>query len=308
MIIEKHENQEKQAKVSFNGVIKRFNLPDKFEEFKCTCETCYGFQQNEFDNIIISYIDDEEDKVIISNEFDYEQARLFANNPNIQFLKIFLDSKLWNDASRLSMTLESVHPEGDPIRSGMTFDKQQFSVQDSKLNNRNNEVSDYPKFDKSVEALLSDINSKVDQKSPDQPQDSFCLIPRSESQNIIEEKVVSKNESIIKETTNNEEDTKSSDEEKEKERRKQNVLDRIRRKALEDRLKAEIREENQHIEENQQIEEKKEIPLQQEEIKEVKEEINIQQEPVYDEKKSEPEILKEPHNQKKSKNLIKNLL
>jgi hypothetical protein len=319
MNIEKPDGQEKQAKVSFNGVIKRFNLPDKFEDFKSFCENCYGFQQNDFENIIISYIDDEEDKVIISNEFDYEQARLFANNPNIQFLKIFLESKQWNDPSRLSVTLESLHPEGDPIRSGMTFDKQQFSVLDSKLQKKTSEVVDYPKFDKSMEALLSDINHKIDEKSPDVPQESFFLIPRSESQNVVEEKPLSKNASEIKEDNYNNEDGKSSDEEKEKERRKLKVLERIRKKALEDRLKAEIHLEKHQISDNlketekiisekqEKVEVEVDIPVSQEKINDVKEEINIPQEMVYDEKKyeqvNEPDDIKEkpePEEEKKT--------
>src|ERR1700712_698268 len=86
-------SQQKQAKVSLNGIIKRFNIPEKFDDFKKCCEKAYNLLDNELDNFLVSYIDDEEDKVIISNEFDYEQAMLFIQSPNITYLKINLEAK-----------------------------------------------------------------------------------------------------------------------------------------------------------------------------------------------------------------------
>jgi len=86
-------NHHKQAKIDLIGTLKRFNLPYTFDDFKQSCERAYNLPKNGLENFTISYIDDEEDKVIISNDFDYAQAILFINNPNIHHLRINLEPR-----------------------------------------------------------------------------------------------------------------------------------------------------------------------------------------------------------------------
>jgi hypothetical protein len=122
-------NQQKQAKVDLNGTKKRFNIPQTFEEFKHSCEKAYNLPQNSLDNFIISYIDDEEDKVIISNEFDYDQAILFVSNPIINYLRINLESKnpqfdLTNVNVTDSLNLhEAVYNDNSNTNEGVSYPK-----------------------------------------------------------------------------------------------------------------------------------------------------------------------------------------
>lgn len=241
--MENSQNSElKKATVSLNSIKKTFYLPDKFGEFKSCCENCFNLHENEMDKYTISYIDDEQDKVIISNEFDFEQARLFLYSPNIDSLQIFLEPKL--DQSRLSCTLENVHQDADPMRSGMTFDRQQiFNVLDgNKINQKENpnlplkeisinktEILDVSQNDKSEVLLNTSLKN------------SFLLIPNEEGD------IKKENQNSIASKIIDEADENKSDDDKEKERRKQNVLEKIRQKALEDRLRLELEREKKDI-------------------------------------------------------------
>ena len=86
-------NNQKEAKVDLNGKMKRFHITDNFSEFKQNCEKAYNMSANDIDNYNITYIDDEEDKVIMSNIYDYDQAMLFITNPKITHLRINLEPK-----------------------------------------------------------------------------------------------------------------------------------------------------------------------------------------------------------------------
>jgi hypothetical protein len=131
---------EKQAKVTLNSITKRFSLSAKFDDFKQICMKAFNLRDCQLENFLISYIDDEDDKVIISNEFDYEQALLFLENPNISYLKINLEIKNKDCNLKISNLVSSQLIEGevikevftdtkteslaqDPMRSGMTVDR-----------------------------------------------------------------------------------------------------------------------------------------------------------------------------------------
>ncbi len=76
------------VKMNFNGEIKRSAMPQSFEELRNTLSKAFGLQEKQFDSLNVSYLDDENDTVIISDEFDYEQAKLFMENLNLDCLKI----------------------------------------------------------------------------------------------------------------------------------------------------------------------------------------------------------------------------
>jgi hypothetical protein len=93
----------KQAKVTLLNSVKRFDLPPTFDDFKAICVKTFNLNLKEMDLMTISYIDDDEDKIIISSEFDYEQAMIFIQNPTITSLKILLEPKQGaQDVLRLS--------------------------------------------------------------------------------------------------------------------------------------------------------------------------------------------------------------
>jgi hypothetical protein len=193
-------NQQKQAKVSFMGVNKRFNLPSTFPEFKINCEKAFNLKENELNSLLMSYIDDEEDKVIISNEFDYDQAFLFLQNQNVSYLKINLEGKNIHNSSlaesiRQSVVIESVNYDdsvananekreyvlgnmmqtfdNDPLRSAMSFDRKDFEIINRKELNQEEErmrpaeIKVEENFEQQKD--LSNFNGNpVDQKANDE--------------------------------------------------------------------------------------------------------------------------------------------
>ena len=98
-------NTQKEAHIELNGTVKTVQITDNFTEFKKSCEKAHDLASNTLDNYFITYIDDEEDKVIISNEFDYDQAMLFISNPKIPNLRINLESKnSSHDLTKINIT------------------------------------------------------------------------------------------------------------------------------------------------------------------------------------------------------------
>jgi len=89
-------NQSKQLKINFNNDIKRAALPTKFADLLAIITRCFNINTKS-NNIEISYKDDEDDKVRISNQFDLEQAIIFLEKQNLNLLKIYVEIK--NDTS-----------------------------------------------------------------------------------------------------------------------------------------------------------------------------------------------------------------
>jgi len=244
-------NQQKQAKVSLMGVNKRFNLPQTFQEFKQNCKMAFTLKEVDFDNILMNYTDDEDDKVIISNEFDYDQALLFLQNQNQGFLKINLELKNIHNSSlaesiRQSVVIESINYENseiktnlkpedvigemfqasftsnsDPIRSAMCFDGKDFEI----INRKEGEEQISPR--EKNEIIENHIYNK-----DDNPQKIQIESQAQESQEKHEEKKSSKSLLQI-------EDQNKINEEIENEKRRQKILDKIRQKAYEDLIKSE---------------------------------------------------------------------
>jgi hypothetical protein len=112
----------KQAKVYLNNIPKRFNLTTSFDEFKRNCQRYFNLNEHDIENYHINYIDDDEDKIIISSEYDYSQALIFAQSETIKELKLYLEPKC-NDISRAisQMTDVNVPYANDPVRGSCDF-------------------------------------------------------------------------------------------------------------------------------------------------------------------------------------------
>jgi hypothetical protein len=83
----------KQVKVYLNNTPKRFNLTSSFEEFKRNCELYFDLEQSAEDHQV-SYIDHDEDIIIISSQYDYDQALKYSQIHDIKEMKIYLENKV----------------------------------------------------------------------------------------------------------------------------------------------------------------------------------------------------------------------
>jgi hypothetical protein len=119
----------KQAKVYLNNMPKRFNLTTSFDEFKRNCERFFSLQEGEIENYHISYVDDDDDKIIISSNYDYSQALIFAQSESIKELKLYLEPRC-NDISRAISQMTDAHVPfaNDPVRSGYDFHDKELNL------------------------------------------------------------------------------------------------------------------------------------------------------------------------------------
>jgi len=67
-------------------------MPKTYSEFKQMISKCYGIADKEINNLLVSYTDDEEDKVLITSDFDFEQAIIFMGKQKINILRVNIDS------------------------------------------------------------------------------------------------------------------------------------------------------------------------------------------------------------------------
>ena len=68
-------------------------MPEKFQDLLETIKNGFELENLGISNIDIYYMDEDEDKVFISNQFDYDQALLFIEKHNKDLLKVNLVSK-----------------------------------------------------------------------------------------------------------------------------------------------------------------------------------------------------------------------
>src|SRR5690242_6853325 len=84
-------NTNKEIKMNFKRETKRCTLPKTYPDFKKMIEKCYGIKEDDILNYNISYTDEEEDKVLITSEFDFDQAMIFMTKQNLNILRINID-------------------------------------------------------------------------------------------------------------------------------------------------------------------------------------------------------------------------
>jgi len=97
---------------------------------------CYGIPEEQLQNFNISYTDEEDDKVLITSEFDFDQAMVFMSNQNLNILRINIDI-----AEKLVEEIKSIKPENN------TFEL----------------IDERKKFDKDTRSIFteSDVNDKT---------------------------------------------------------------------------------------------------------------------------------------------------
>jgi len=81
----------KEIKMNFKKETKRCVMPKSYTEFKQMISKCYSIAEKEINNLLISYTDDEDDKVLITSDFDFEQAIIFMEKQKLNILRINID-------------------------------------------------------------------------------------------------------------------------------------------------------------------------------------------------------------------------
>jgi len=97
--------ESKQLKINFNGENKRSALPVKYDELSNVISKCFNVN-TKTNQIEISYKDDEDDKVRISNQFDLDQALIFMEKQALNLLKVNIESK--NEISMISEDFRNI--------------------------------------------------------------------------------------------------------------------------------------------------------------------------------------------------------
>jgi len=78
----------KQVKITYSNDTKRCVMPKDFKELVEVFHKSFKTDMNIDSYLNFKYTDDEGDQVLISNDFDYEQAVFFIEKSNINTLKI----------------------------------------------------------------------------------------------------------------------------------------------------------------------------------------------------------------------------
>ena len=81
----------KAIKMSFNEEIKRCAIPSSFNDLVKNIMLAYNISDKEAECLNIYYLDDENDKVTISNDYDFNQTLVYLERQNITSLKIIIE-------------------------------------------------------------------------------------------------------------------------------------------------------------------------------------------------------------------------
>lgn len=141
-------------KAMFKEVPKKFLAPNSFNDLLDNLSKCYNINKQKLEEFYqISYLDDEEDQVILSNQSDFEQAVIFLSNqykknPNFNF-KIMIVEKSFSDDENIG----NYFPEKDSgTRSSMKIDFLEINPKDYK-----------EEFHKSIQEI-----SEIKESSPEE--------------------------------------------------------------------------------------------------------------------------------------------
>ena len=133
----------KEIKISHKNEIKRFEIPKTFSELKEIIQKCFKQMNNtEFQ---ITYLDDEQDNVVISNEFDLEQVLLFMEKQKVGLLRAFLE--ISNEEFYASVD----EVDKKSISNSILIDTNLIIIEDKLV-----EIKHEEKFEKKEEELKND--------------------------------------------------------------------------------------------------------------------------------------------------------
>ncbi len=142
-----------QVKMNYNNDIKRCAIPKTFNELLENIKNNFKLSPNENSYLDIKYIDDEGDQVVISNEFDYDQAVNFIEKSNLNIMKINILLKDMNSlddidkAKSLSLNLSNYEIVEN---EALTEDVENFLESD---------VEDKEKKEKKEEKVIEYVNT-----------------------------------------------------------------------------------------------------------------------------------------------------
>ena len=115
----------KSLKLNFQGEIKRLLLPKSFKELQQLIPVIYSNKKPEhLEAFTITYIDEENDKLLISNEYDFEQTIEYMEKAGINVLKIFIDKIQPENRLAESLKFEMINPDNEEeVKSIISLEK-----------------------------------------------------------------------------------------------------------------------------------------------------------------------------------------
>lgn len=122
-------NSQKFFKIQLNGETKRCLVPEDFQKFKNQFSKAFSIKENECGLYNFSYIDNENDKLIISDQYDYEQVIIFMETSGVDCLKVTVEKDLIRGESQ---NFEFVNA---PTKVFLQDDKIDFEMIEKKIDN-----------------------------------------------------------------------------------------------------------------------------------------------------------------------------
>ena len=120
----------KEIKMNFKKETKRCMMPKTYTEFKQIISKCYGISEKEINNLLTSYTDDEEDKVLITSDFDFEQAIIFMEKQKINILRINIDVENSELAAKTEKIIQNIYTERSVKSSNFIIEESKESPKD----------------------------------------------------------------------------------------------------------------------------------------------------------------------------------
>jgi hypothetical protein len=100
-------NAETELKMFFNEKLKRFTIPETFQDLISTISKIFNINL-ELSKYELYYIDDENDSISVSNEFDFAQMKFFTKKYSIKVLKLVLSKNVNKDFNVEKMRISEV--------------------------------------------------------------------------------------------------------------------------------------------------------------------------------------------------------
>jgi hypothetical protein len=135
-------------KINFNGKIKRAQLPESFEKLTQLVISSFELNRDSWNYLSFSYVDDEGDRILLSNEFDYNQALYFVDKENISCFKVNVEGaenfigkeKELNEMTRNNSTQADYKLDFTLIKKPATEDDIMVVDMNNYLNENTNEM------------------------------------------------------------------------------------------------------------------------------------------------------------------------
>jgi hypothetical protein len=131
------------VKMQFNGENKRYIMPENFEELKKVLSKAFSLSLEDCQTLNISYLDNENDRLIISDQYDYDQAIQFMECLGNDCLKLLIEKNFQRGES---INFEFIN---GPTKVCLPEEKIDFEIIEKKIEDE--------AVEKSVELAKSEI-------------------------------------------------------------------------------------------------------------------------------------------------------